>query len=126
MPIYGFLDPDIEAFTTMNCESGSWLALKLCPRINVPWAITKAKILFSDLTNEARIWILFHRKIKKREKSRDMFYTWIWKGVKGLWNVLKANDPLPTSRSDEVVGEPAPWSDNERAQDIEATESVED
>ncbi|KAK6777668.1 hypothetical protein RDI58_024386 [Solanum bulbocastanum] len=52
--IYGFLDPDIEAFTTMNCESGSWLALKLCPSINVPWAITKDKIQFSDLMSEAR------------------------------------------------------------------------
>ncbi|KAH0709288.1 hypothetical protein KY284_010715 [Solanum tuberosum] len=46
-----------------------------------------------------------HSKIKKREKSRDKFFTRMWKGVKGLWNVLKANKPLPTSRTDEEEDE---------------------
>ncbi|KAG5610028.1 hypothetical protein H5410_021309 [Solanum commersonii] len=40
-------------------------------------------------------------KMKKQEKSRHKFFTRIWKGVKGLWEVLKANEPLPTSRLDE-------------------------
>ncbi|KAK6780079.1 hypothetical protein RDI58_022263 [Solanum bulbocastanum] len=55
--IYGLLDHDIKASTDRDCASGAWLASKLCPSNSVPWAITKAKILCSDLTAEARIWM---------------------------------------------------------------------
>lgn len=55
--IYGPLDHDIKASTDRDCASGAWLASKLCPGNNVPWAIRKAKILCSNLTAGARIWI---------------------------------------------------------------------
>ncbi|KAH0679280.1 hypothetical protein KY284_020365 [Solanum tuberosum] len=64
--------------------------------------------------------------MKKREKIRDKFFKWMWKGVKGLWNVLKANEPLPTSKKEEVGDEPASLFDDEGADDSEATESEED
>ncbi|KAG5576965.1 hypothetical protein H5410_057099, partial [Solanum commersonii] len=37
-------------------------------------------------------------RMKKQEKSRDKFFTQMWKCVKGLYKVLKANEELPTSR----------------------------
>jgi len=40
--------------------------------------------------------------------------------------VLKANEPLPTSRQEEVGDEPTALSDDEGADDSEATESEED
>lgn len=39
--------------------------------------------------------------MKKREKSRDKFFTPMWKGVKGLWKVFKANESFPTSSPEE-------------------------
>ena len=42
-----------------------------------------------------------HVKIKKQVKSRDKFFTLIWKEVKGLWTVLNENDPLKTLSMDE-------------------------
>lgn len=42
--IYGLLNHDIKAFTNKDCESGTWLASKICPDRNVPWATTKTKI----------------------------------------------------------------------------------
>lgn len=60
-----------------------------------------------------------HNNMKKWEKSRDMLFIWIWKGVKGLCKVLKVNYLLPTSQMNEVGSEPTPWSDNERHKDIE-------
>ncbi|KAH0679275.1 hypothetical protein KY284_020360 [Solanum tuberosum] len=64
--------------------------------------------------------------MKKREKIRDKFFKRMWKRVKGLWNVLKADEPLPTSRQEEVGDEPAALSDEKGADDSEATESEED
>jgi len=36
--------------------------------------------------------------MKKREKKGDKFLTRMWKGVKGLWKVLKTQDPMPSIR----------------------------
>lgn len=35
-----------------------------------------------------------HEMMKIRKKKRDKFFTRMWKGVKGLWKVLKPKDPL--------------------------------
>ncbi|KAH0776652.1 hypothetical protein KY290_008063 [Solanum tuberosum] len=55
--VYGLLNHDIKAFTNKDCESGAWLASKLSPSKNFPWAIIKAKILSLDFTAEARTWM---------------------------------------------------------------------
>ncbi|KAK6782111.1 hypothetical protein RDI58_019907 [Solanum bulbocastanum] len=62
-----------------------------------------------------------HNKMKKLEKSKDKFFTRMWKWVKGLWKVLKANEPLPTSRPDEDGYELATWRFYVGDEDIEAT-----
>ncbi|KAH0642104.1 hypothetical protein KY290_033705 [Solanum tuberosum] len=64
-----------------------------------------------------------HRKIKKREKSRDKFFTQIWKEVKGLWKVLNENDPLTTLRTNEDGYEPFTWNDDGRGEDSGSTDT---
>ncbi|KAH0642020.1 hypothetical protein KY290_033627 [Solanum tuberosum] len=60
--------------------------------------------------------------MKKRKKSREKYLTGMWKGVKGLWKVLKANEQLPNLRSDEDGDEPTALSDDGEAEDSEATD----
>ncbi|KAH0746080.1 hypothetical protein KY285_007737 [Solanum tuberosum] len=67
-----------------------------------------------------------HSKMKNHDKSRHKFFTWMWTGVKGLWKMLKTNEPLPTLRSNEDGDALATWSNDERAEDNEATKSNED
>ncbi|KAH0639421.1 hypothetical protein KY290_036688 [Solanum tuberosum] len=55
-----------------------------------------------------------HGKMKKQEKNQDKFFTRMWNGVKCLWKLLKANEPLPTSRSDVDGDELVTWSDDDR------------
>uniref|UniRef100_M1BV18 Putative plant transposon protein domain-containing protein n=1 Tax=Solanum tuberosum TaxID=4113 RepID=M1BV18_SOLTU len=55
--IYGLLNHDTKGFTNKDCESGTWLASKICSGQNVPWAATKAEILCSYLIAEARTWM---------------------------------------------------------------------
>lgn len=52
-----------------------------------------------------------YEKIRKREKKRDNFFRKIWKGVKGLWRVLKPCDKLPSSRVESDKEAPTEWSD---------------
>ncbi|KAK6782130.1 hypothetical protein RDI58_019926 [Solanum bulbocastanum] len=37
-----------------------------------------------------------HSKMKKQGTTRNTFFTRMWKGMKGFWKVLKANEPRPT------------------------------
>ncbi|KAK6789387.1 hypothetical protein RDI58_013186 [Solanum bulbocastanum] len=53
----------------------------------------------------------------------DKFFTRMWKGVKGLWKVLKANESLPTSRPEEDGDDPATWSDDGGYEDSGATDT---
>ncbi|KAG5630914.1 hypothetical protein H5410_002631 [Solanum commersonii] len=64
-----------------------------------------------------------HGQMKKREKSRDKFFTQMWKRVKDLWKVLKENEPLRTSRPDEDGYESIVWSDDGGDKDSEATKT---
>lgn len=45
-----------------------------------------------------------------REKNRDEFFTKIWKGVKGLWKVLKPQSRLPISWVDSDDKDLDEWS----------------
>ncbi|KAK6782159.1 hypothetical protein RDI58_019955 [Solanum bulbocastanum] len=67
-----------------------------------------------------------HSKMKKREKNRYKFFTGMWKGVIGLWKVLKENEPLPTLRPNKDGNDPATRIDDERPEDSEAIESGKD
>lgn len=69
-----------------------------------------------------------HDKMKKREDKKDKFFTRMWKGVKGLGKVLKAKEPLLSSRPDQSEDVPAIWSDDDDAydEDSEATKSEDD
>ncbi|KAG5580294.1 hypothetical protein H5410_050921 [Solanum commersonii] len=64
--------------------------------------------------------------MKKREKSRDKFFTQMWKMVKGLRNVLKENKQCPNSRREKDGDEPATWRDDSGADNSEATDTDED
>ncbi|KAH0776349.1 hypothetical protein KY290_007760 [Solanum tuberosum] len=59
---------------------------------------------------------LSYSKMKKHEKSRDNFITRMWKGFKGLWKLLKANEPLQTLRPDEIRDAPTLLIDDEGAE----------
>ncbi|KAH0665270.1 hypothetical protein KY290_027542 [Solanum tuberosum] len=67
-----------------------------------------------------------YNKMKKQEKSINKFFTRMWKGVKGLWKVLKANEPLLTLRLGENGDELDVWNDYGGAEDSEATDTNED
>ncbi|KAH0722620.1 hypothetical protein KY290_005270 [Solanum tuberosum] len=62
---------------------------------------------YASLTKEHDELSISHSKIKKWEKSRDKFFTRMWKGVKVLWKVLKVNEPLSTSKPKEDRDDPA-------------------
>ncbi|KAH0745716.1 hypothetical protein KY285_007373 [Solanum tuberosum] len=81
---------------------------------------------YTSLAKSHRELSVSHSKMKNHDKSRDKFFTWMWTGVKGLWKMLKTNDPLPTLRSNEDGDALATWSNDERVEDSEATESNED
>ncbi|KAH0642060.1 hypothetical protein KY290_035212 [Solanum tuberosum] len=68
---------------------------------------------------------IIHSKMKKREKSRDKFFTQMWKRVKCLWKVLKATEPPQISRpdGDGDGDEPDTWSDDGGDEDSEATDT---
>ncbi|KAG5631943.1 hypothetical protein H5410_003660 [Solanum commersonii] len=65
-------------------------------------------------------------ELKMREKIRHKFFTQMWKGVKRLWKVFKANDPLQNLRLEEDRNELAAWIDDYIAKDSEATDSDRD
>ncbi|KAL3330165.1 hypothetical protein AABB24_034161 [Solanum stoloniferum] len=72
---------------------------------------------YADLAKSHGELRISHSKMRKREKSREKFFTRMWKGVKGLWKVLKANESLPISRPEEDGHEPTAWSDDGGAED---------
>ncbi|KAH0642234.1 hypothetical protein KY290_033830 [Solanum tuberosum] len=78
---------------------------------------------YADLAKSHGELSISHSKMKKWEKSREKFFTRMWKGVKGLWKVLKANESLPISRPEEDGHEPAAWSDDGGAEDSEGIDT---
>ncbi|KAH0773514.1 hypothetical protein KY290_010651 [Solanum tuberosum] len=84
--------------------------------------LTNLEKAYTSLAKSHGDLTISHSKIKKREKSRDKVFTQMWKGVKVLWKVLKANVPLPTSKHEENGDEPATWSNDGGDEDSEATD----
>ncbi|KAK6782255.1 hypothetical protein RDI58_020051 [Solanum bulbocastanum] len=78
---------------------------------------------YADLAKSHGELSISHSKMKKREKSREKFFTRMWKRVKGLWKVLKANESLPISRPEEGGHEPTAWSDDGGAEDSEGIDT---
>ncbi|KAK6773809.1 hypothetical protein RDI58_029048 [Solanum bulbocastanum] len=56
---------------------------------------------YASLANSHGELSMSYGKMNKQEKSRYKFFTRMWKGVKGLWKVLKENDPLLITRPDD-------------------------
>ncbi|KAG5571663.1 hypothetical protein H5410_061429 [Solanum commersonii] len=84
--------------------------------------LTNLEKAYTSLAKSHGDLSISHSKIKKREKSRDKVFTQMWKGVKVLWKVLKANETLPTSKNEENGDEPATWSNDGGDEDSEATD----
>ncbi|KAH0644970.1 hypothetical protein KY284_032854 [Solanum tuberosum] len=78
---------------------------------------------YADLAKSHGELSISHSKMKKWEKSKEKFFTRMWKGVKGLWKVLKASESLPISRPEEDGHEPAAWSDDDGAEDSEGIDT---
>lgn len=66
-----------------------------------------------------------HTRMVKREKKRDKFFTRMWKGVKGIWKVLKPQDRLPSSRAVDPDDVPTEWPEEEEKEDEDDSESEE-
>lgn len=64
-----------------------------------------------------------HEKIITRDKKRDKFFTKMWKGVKGLWKVLKPQRRLPIYWVESDNDSPSEWSDIEEDGDDAGYES---
>lgn len=62
--------------------------------------IKRLEMAYSSLAESHRGLRDSHKKMKKRKNKRDKFFTKIWKGVRGLWKVLKPRDSLDTSKDD--------------------------
>lgn len=82
--------------------------------------ISKLEKVYSSLVkSHQNLWIE-HEKLVTGEKKRDKFFIKKWKGVMGLWKVLKPLDRLPSSQveiDDEATVE---WTDlKENGDDVE-------
>lgn len=55
--IYGLPNVEMVDFEEKICDSGIWMAERLYPGKEVPWAATKRGISINDFTVEARIWL---------------------------------------------------------------------
>ncbi|KAJ8544704.1 hypothetical protein K7X08_017287 [Anisodus acutangulus] len=55
--------------------------------------------------------------MRKREKKRDKFFTRMWKGVKGIWKVLKPKESLRSTRPEVDNDAPVQWSKEEGEDD---------
>ncbi|KAK6782020.1 hypothetical protein RDI58_019816 [Solanum bulbocastanum] len=66
---------------------------------------------------------IIHNKMKKREKSRDKFFTQMWKRVQCLWKVLKVTEPPLISRPEGDGDELDTWSNDGGDEDSEVTDT---
>nr|XP_033515315.1 uncharacterized protein LOC117279819 [Nicotiana tomentosiformis] len=63
-----------------------------------------------------------HTRMKKKEKKRDKFFSHVWKGVKGIWKVLKPQELVPSTKPEDDDDAPIHWSEEEEEEE-DATES---
>lgn len=57
--------------------------------VRIEWA-------YLELAESHRELRSSYEMIKKREKRKDKFFSKMWKGVKGQWNILKPLEKLPS------------------------------
>lgn len=57
---------------------------------------SKLEQAYTSLDIEHQKLSEYHANIRRRENKRDKFFNGIWKGVKGLWKVLKPRVKLPS------------------------------
>lgn len=53
--VYGLLHANRSLFSIKDCTMGSYLVLRVCSNINVPWETKKVGITSNELKIEARI-----------------------------------------------------------------------
>ncbi|XP_047251369.1 DNA-directed RNA polymerase II subunit RPB3-like [Capsicum annuum] len=66
-----------------------------------------------------------YNKMCKRKKKRDKSFTCIWKGVKGLWKVLKLRERIFSPREDTNDEDPTRWSEDDKPKFDDVDEQME-